>query len=228
MAQGGGRCFGTAFFFMLVALDIVPMLGLMTALHPALLDLVRERTGPTHANYTALLCATPDMRQLAEQLARGVDPDSMRRDGSTILHRQDLPLPAVRLLLAARANPDIRWFDRQLRTPLFFTTVPGVPTALYRAGADLEHRDADGLTPLLANVQDGSLPIVEELLSLGANWQATDRDGLGVYDYASLQPDPAVERQLLTIIRKHRAGLKRAALMEQVGLEEEGRERRRM
>lgn len=204
------------------------MLGLMTALHPALLDLVRERTGSTHPNYTALLCASLDPDQLAEQLARGVDPDSLRRDGSTLLHRQDLPLPAVRLLLAAHADPNLRWFDRQLRTPLFFTTIPGVPTALVNAGADLEHRDMDGLTPLLANVQDGHVPITEELLSLGANWQATDRDGLGVYDYASLQPDPAVERQLLAALRRHRAGLRRAALMEQVGLEDEGRERRRM
>jgi ankyrin repeat protein len=184
--------------------------------HRALLDLVRERTGPRFPDFTALWKAYSNPRQLADVLGRGVDPDSISLDGSSLLHRSDLTLDTVRLLLAAGADPDVRWFDRSLRTPLFFATTEGVPTALYQAGADLEHRDSDGLTPLLFNVEYGCLPMIEELLTLGANWKATDLQGLGFADYATLATSPAAVQQLMLIHSRLKASERRRSLLAQL------------
>ena len=181
--------------------------------HRALLDLVRSRTGPQFPDFSALWKAYGNPRQLADVLGRGVDPDSISLDGSSLLHRSDLSLDAVQILLAAGADPNIRWFDRSLRTPLFFATAEGVPTALYHAGADLEHRDIDGLTPLLFNVEYGCLPMIEELLTLGANWKATDLQGLGFADYASLATSPAAVQQLMLIHVRLKASERRRSLL---------------
>ena len=184
--------------------------------HRALLDLVRERTGPRFPDFTALLKACRNPRHLADVLAKGVDPDSLCNDGSSLLHRSDLSLDAVQLLLAAGADPDVRWFDRSARTPLFFAATEGVPTALYDAGAELEQRDIDGLTPLIFNVDQACLPMIEELLTLGADWKATDRQGLGFADYASLAPSPAAEEQLLLIHYRLKASERRSSLLAQL------------
>jgi ankyrin repeat protein len=183
--------------------------------HPALIDLVRERQGPRFQNFTVLKKAAEDPRALADVLAGGVDPESSSHDGSTLLHRPDLSLPAVQLLLAAGADPDARWYDRHGRTPLFFATTPGVPTALYRAGAELDHRDCQGMTPLLFNVEFGCETMIEELVALGADYRLWDESGLGVDDYASLHPK-AMELQLLAIFRRVRASERRAALLAQL------------
>ncbi|EML7988733.1 ankyrin repeat domain-containing protein [Stenotrophomonas maltophilia] len=177
----------------------------MTTAHRALLDLVRERTGLTHPNYTALLRARDDVRAMAHVLGvRGVDPDSSDIEGSTLLHQPDLACGVVQLLLAAGADPDARWYGGHGRTPLFFATVPGVPTLLYEAGADLEHRDVSGLTPLLFNIQYGAVILVDELLGLGADDTVCDDAGLDVLDYANLVPTQAVGEQLAAIVKRHR------------------------
>ncbi|MDQ7280540.1 ankyrin repeat domain-containing protein [Stenotrophomonas sp. Sm6012] len=178
----------------------------MTKAHRALLDLVRERTGPTHPNYTALLRARGDVRAMAHVLGvRGVDPDSSDLEGSTILHQPDVSYGVVQLLLAAGADPDARWYGGHGRTPLYFATVPGVPTLLYEAGADLEHRDVSGLTPLLFNIQYGAVDMVDELLGLGADDAVHDDAGLDVFDYTSRVPTQAIAEQLATILQRHRA-----------------------
>lgn len=178
----------------------------MTKAHRALLDLVRERTGPTHPNYTALLQNRDDVRAMAHVLGvKGVDPDSSDLGGSTLLHQPDVSYGVVQLLLAAGADPDACWYGGHGRTPLYFATVPGVPTLLYEAGAELEYRDVSGLTPLLFNIQYGAADIVEELLGLGAEDTACDDAGLDVFDYARLVPTQAIAAQLVAIVQRHRA-----------------------
>ncbi|EMR0512931.1 ankyrin repeat domain-containing protein [Stenotrophomonas maltophilia] len=178
----------------------------MTKTHRALLDLVQERTGPTHPNYTALLRARDDVRAMAHVLGvRSVDPDSSDLEGSTILHQPDVSYGVVQLLLAAGADPNARWYGGHGRTPLYFATVPGVPTLLYESGADLEHRDVSGLTPLLFNIQYGAVNLVEELLGLGADDTVHDDAGLDAFDYASLVPTQAIAEQLGVILQLHRA-----------------------
>lgn len=182
--------------------------------HPALIDLVRERQGPRHPDYTALRRACDDVRRMADVLAQGVDPDSADPEGATLLHVSDLPLGVVQLLLAAGADADAPWYTGHGRTPLFFATKQGVPTALFQSGADLESRDNDGLTPLLFNIQHGAVAVVRELLTLGSDITAQDTAGLDVFDYASLYPDARIRERMNTVLRSHhQAWLKRAGLM---------------
>lgn len=176
------------------------------AIHPALLDLVRELTAPKHLDFVAIRRACGDAQALVDVLASGVDPNSWNEQGASMLHMSGLSLDVVQLLLAAGADPDARWHGGHGRTPLFFATEHGVPTLLYHAGADLEARDVDGLTPLLFYIQYGAVDLVEELLLLGADDAAQDDAGLGILDYASLVPTEATRQRLTDIfLRRHRS-----------------------
>lgn len=152
-------------------------------------------------------------QQLAEILTQGVHPDCTCPEGSTLLHRADLSAEVVQLLLEHGANPDTGWFMGFLRTPLFFATQTGVPTLLVQAGADLERRDVDGLTPLLFNIEYGCVAMVEELLTLGADWKVTDLQGLGFLDYATAVPSQDVAQQLQQIHRRLVAYERRQSLL---------------
>ncbi len=183
------------------------------AIHPALLDLVRELMSPKHLDFVALRRAFGDAHALVDVLASGVDPNSWDERGASMLHMSGLSPDVVQLLLAVGADPDARWYGGHGRTPLFFATEQGVPTLLYHAGADLEARDVDGLTPLLFNIQYGAVELVEELLRLGANDIARDDAGLGVLDYASLVPTEAMRQRLTDIfLRRHRSFVLRERL----------------
>lgn len=176
------------------------------AIHPALLDLVRELISPKHLDFVALRRACGDAHALVDVLASGVDPNSWDERGASMLHMSGLSADVVQLLLAAGADPDARWYGGHGRTPLFFATEHGVPTLLYHAGADLEARDVDCLTPLLFNIQYGDVELVEELLFLGADDAAQDDAGFGVMDYASLVPTEATRERLTDIfLRRHRS-----------------------
>lgn len=183
------------------------------AIHPALLDLVRELMSPKHLDFVALRRACGDAHALVDELASGVDPNSWDERGASMLHMSGLSPDVVQLLLVVGADPDARWYGGHGRTPLFFATEQGVPTLLYHAGADLEARDVDGLTPLLFNIQYGAVELVEELLRLGADDIARDDAGLGVLDYASLVPTEAMRQRLTDIfLRRHRSFVLRERL----------------
>ena len=176
------------------------------AIHPALLDLVRELRSPKRLDFLALRRACGDAQALVDVLASGVDPNSWDERGASFLHMSGLSLDVVQLLLTAGADPEARWYGGHGRTPLFFATEQGVATLLYHAGADLEARDVDGLTPLLFNMQYGAVDLVEELLLLGADDAVQDDAGLGVLDYASLVPTEATRQRMTDIfLRRHRS-----------------------
>ena len=185
------------------------------AVHPALLDLVRELTAPKRLDFVALRYACDNVREMIAVLANDVDPNSWDEQGASLLHMSGLSPEVVQLLLAAGGDADARWYGGHGRTPLFFATQAGVPTLLYRSGADLEARDVDGLTPLLFNIQYGAIELVEELLALGADDGAVDDVGLGVFDYASLVPTDATRDRLTDIfLRRHRSYVLRNQLQE--------------
>ena len=185
------------------------------AIHPALLDLVRELTAPKRLDFVALRHACEDVQDMVNVLANDVDPNSWDEQGASLLHMSGLSPEVVQLLLAAGGDADARWYGGHGRTPLFFATQAGVPTLLYRSGADLEARDVDGLTPLLFNIQYGAVELVEELLNLGADDGAMDDAGLGVFEYASVVPTEATRDRLTDIfLRRHRSYVLRKHLHE--------------
>ena len=182
------------------------------AIHLALVDMVRELTSPKHADFAALVVSRHSPRAMANMLAHNVDPNSEHPNGHTILHADDLPADVVRLLVAAGADVDAPHYGALLRTPLFFATDRGAATHLFNAGADLEARDMDGLTPLMFQALYNAPQIVEELLDLGADPHATDRAGLDALDHASVHLTADEYVVMEAVFRRHRAGQRREAL----------------
>lgn len=63
------------------------------------------------------------------------------------------------------------------RTVLHYASTSEEVSLLYAQGADLNVQDVLGLTPLHLAVIQGNLPVVERLLTLGANSQLLDNGG---------------------------------------------------
>lgn len=186
------------------------------AIHPALLDMVRELTAPKHPDFAGLVMCRQSPRAMADLLSHNVDPNSEHPNGHTILHADDLPAEVVRLLILAGADVDAPHYGAALRTPLFFCTASKSATHLVEAGADLEARDMDGLTPLMFQALYNAPQIVEELLDLGADPRATDRAGLDALDHASVHLTKDEYAVMEAVFRRHRAGQRREALGELV------------
>ena len=182
------------------------------AIHPALLAMVRELTAPKHPDFASLVMCRQSPRAMADLLSHNVDPNSEHPNGHTILHADDLPSDVVRLLILAGADVDAPHYGANLRTPLFFCTATGASTYLVNAGADLEARDMDGLTPLMFQAAYNAPRIVEELLDLGADPRATDRAGLDALDHASVHLTDEDYAAMEAVFRRHRAGQRRDAL----------------
>lgn len=182
--------------------------------HPALLDMVRELTAPKHPDFAGLVMCRQSARAMASLLAAGVDPNSEHPNGHTILHADDLPDGVVRLLIAAGSDVDAPHYGAALRTPLFFATASGVATRLVQAGADLEARDLDHMTPLMVQAIYNAPTIVDELLELGADPDALDRSGLNALDHASVHLGTDDYTAMEAVFKRHRAGLRRAALLD--------------
>lgn len=201
--------------------DCVPILVGM-AIHRALLDMVRELTAPTHPDFAALVMARHYARSMALTLAGGVDPNSEHPNGHTLLHADDLSADVVRLLILAGADVDACHYGALLRTPLFFATQPGVATLLVQAGADLEARDMDGLTPLMFQAAYNAPLIVDELLTLGADPSSYDTGGLDCLDHASVHLSDDDYAHMKQVVQRHMARKRRDALLAQ--LQEKGDE----
>ncbi len=63
------------------------------------------------------------------------------------------------------------------RTALHYATSAEEVSLLYTQGANLNAQDVLGLTPLHLAVIQGNLPVVEQLIALGANSQLLDNGG---------------------------------------------------
>lgn len=119
-------------------------------------------------------------------------------------------LGIVKALLAAGADPNARSFSRATPLHAYAWSRLEMPPqwakeivgALLAAGAQLELRNAEGLTPLLMCVNTGhksaDLAAVEALLDAGADTSATNWAGEGLTKIG----DPDVRRPVLALLAK--------------------------
>lgn len=64
------------------------------------------------------------------------------------------------------------------KTPLHFAVLPGIATELLREGADIDARDMDGETPLLAALANDRPEVAQYLIDVGANVNAKTNGGV--------------------------------------------------
>ncbi len=121
--------------------------------------------------------------RLAELLAS--DPGMAHAysgDGWTALHLASFfgRLSAVQLLLEAGAETEARAHNRQDNMPLHAATAAGrrdVAETLVRRGADLEARNAEGMTPLHMAAHAGDIEMASLYCEFGARLDARDIRG---------------------------------------------------
>ena len=117
---------------------------------------------------------------------RNADPNIQDVYGRSALHL-GARHPEISALLVA-AGPDTKLPDYEERTPLHFAVdaqrASGGAPAILHAGADLEARDVNGVTPLLLAIEKGNREAVSALLAAGA------KPDVG-YDIHNPPPAPA-------------------------------------
>ena len=139
-----------------------------------------------------------DRAVLEKLIAKGESLDRQGSDGWTPLMYavRDGRQETVSILLAAGAAVNIG--DRWSRTPLHLAAEApaGIARMLIKAGADLDKRNAGGVTPLMLAAGNGRQDIVELLLQAGARLDLKDYQDNSVVDWARRSQNPELTRKL--------------------------------
>ncbi len=134
-------------------------------------------------------------------LAAGADPDAADEEGARPLHRClcERHFECARLLLSGGADPNLRaWGASALHVATRHFDMPELLDDLLAAGADLEARDEEGMTPLLAAViHDIEEGIAKRLLEIGADPHARDAAGRTALEIAVHWDRGEVARRLV-------------------------------
>ena len=127
-----------------------------------------------------------DDTTVAELLTCGADPNITDYSGVSSLHNAVLGFNenCVRLLLASKAELEVK--DSDGRTPLALaaTHSSGVFNVLLEFGADMETQDHDWRRPIHIAVKYDKVQHVRHLRHAGADMFARNSSGLTVLDYA--------------------------------------------
>lgn len=145
-------------------------------------------------------CRSGDLKELKRLLLRGVGPNAVDHDGSSLLHiaARSKDWPMVRAILDAGADLGSR--DAAGATPLHraSATAGGAADLLIGRGADVNARDAEDSVPLQYAVAAGVTTNVKLLLQAGADIAATDRAGMKPIHTASMLGTAASVKLLVT------------------------------
>ena len=131
--------------------------------------------------------ARADTSSMKTALAADPNVDAQDSSGWTALMyaaAASSSLP-VQLLLKSHANPNHKSFGGD--TPLLASAITGsFDEDLFRAGADVNARNSDGVTLLMILAAKGQADEVEEALKAGADPSAKDAKGRSALDYLRL------------------------------------------
>lgn len=142
---------------------------------------------------------TYDEDEVKEAIKNGADVNKKHdADGYPLAYycEDDDSVGIVKLLLKAGANPNIM-ADKD--TPLLCAAIGNlcnkIVKELIKAGADIEQRDSDGLTPLMNAAYSGDPDIVNTLIKADADVNAKDSDGDNALQYTE-------DNKILNILKK--------------------------
>lgn len=149
-----------------------------------------------------LAAAFGTFEDLEIALNDGADPNARGAEGLTPLHLAIHDADMVRLLLARGAEVDAR--TEYGATPLilaawYSSDDNSAAELLLSHGADVNARSTkDGMTPFLRAVRSSKISLARQLLSMGADLQATDSTGLTALHLAASGGDVSMAEFLLT------------------------------
>ena len=204
---------GRAVYDAVVAGDIDAVERMIRA-NPRLLETHRvlaDGERPSNGNAGGLLAfaiARCDARMLGALLELGVDPDGTPPGVAlTYALLADDPLMAT-MLLQAGANPDAHRTggSTPLREVLYYERSDAVEL-LVRAGADVNHSDEVGITPLLSALRFGDYRSARALMEGGANpWLVSNKGELPaaiLQEEAQDKGQDPIRQQLLDRARRN-------------------------
>jgi TonB family protein len=146
--------------------------------------------------------ARADTNSMNAALATGVEVDAQDSSGWTALMYAAAASSsiAVKLLLDAHANPNHQSLKGD--TPLLASAISGsFDEDLFRAGADVNAKNSEGVTALMILAAKGQAGDVEEAVRSGADPSAKDRKGRSALDYlrlANCGKSPIIEWQFMS------------------------------
>lgn len=132
-----------------------------------------------------------NVEALTTAISQGIEIDAISSNGEAALHKaiRNNQLSAVKLLLKARANPNLKveqgWEYTPLMIAISLASIDNaIFTALIEGGANLNGSSSRGETVLMLAVLTLNIDVVRQLIELGVDVNAKDMYGHTALYYA--------------------------------------------